>query len=94
MSLSDKNDFIIVTRKALVQEVQVAGNVQPAQSVDLSFEKTGTVTVLFVDIGQKVETGQLLAQLDIQDAKKEIRDAEIVLESAQLVLEKIILEQL
>ncbi|MCH8986785.1 efflux RND transporter periplasmic adaptor subunit [Patescibacteria group bacterium] len=86
-------DFITVARKTLVQEVQVAGNVQPAQSVDLSFEKTGAVAVLFIDIGQKVETGQLLAQLDLQDAKKEVRDAEIVLESAQLVLEKIILEQ-
>ncbi|MCH7552128.1 efflux RND transporter periplasmic adaptor subunit [Patescibacteria group bacterium] len=86
-------DFITAARKTLVQEVQVTGNVQPVERVDLSFEKTGTVAVVLVKVGQKVEAGQLLAQLDIQDAQKEIRDANIALENAQLVLEKIILEQ-
>ena len=86
-------DFITVARKTLVQEVQVTANVQPAESVVLSFEKTGTVARLLVHVGQKVEAGQLLAQLNTQDAQKEVRNAEVALESAHLTLEKIILKQ-
>jgi len=86
-------DSVIAEKRDLIQKVSVTGRVKPAKSVNLAFEKAGTVALLLVEIGQKVGEGQLLAQLDIQDAQKEIRDAGVDLEAAKLDLDKIKLEQ-
>ena len=90
--------YSIVTKAGKTYEVK---QIDRDPSIDFAIlkidaEGLGTLDLGDLDnvkVGQKVETGQLLAQLDIQDAQKEIRDANIALENAQLVLEKIILEQ-
>jgi len=81
-------DSVTASRSNVIQEVSVTGKVRAAQSVNLSFEKTGTVALVPVRIGQHVETGQVLARLSTQDAEKQARDAQVALEAAQLELQK------
>lgn len=88
-----KNNFFIVERQDLTQEISVAGKVKPVKSINLAFERTGVVTGVFVETGQKAEKGTLLAQLDISDAEKRVKDAQVNLENAKLTLDKINLQK-
>lgn len=86
-------DFSFVQRGNIVQEVSVSGRVKPAKSVDLGFEKTGTVSRVLAEVGQRVKAGELLAQLDDQDAQERVREAQTDLDIAKLALDKMKLEQ-
>lgn len=88
-----KNDFFVVERQDLVEEISVAGKVKPVESINLAFQKTGVLSNVYVEVGQKVEKGTLLAQLDSRDAQKLVKDAEVNLANAELALEKAIIEQ-
>jgi multidrug efflux pump subunit AcrA (membrane-fusion protein) len=88
-----KNEFFVAEKQNLVQEISVVGEVKPTESVNLAFERTGVLTGVFVEVGQKTERGTLLARLDISDAEKRIKDAEVSLENAKLALDKIDLQQ-
>lgn len=90
---SVKNNFFIVEKQDLVQEISVIGKVKPVESINLTFEKSGLLAGIFVKTGQKIEKGTLLAQLDITDAEKRVKDAQVNLENAKLALDKIKLQQ-
>jgi len=85
-------DFTVAERKNLAQEVIVTGSVKPAERVELAFERTGTVSRILTDVGERVRAGELLAQLDTKDAQTEVRNAEVQLEIARVNLEKTQLE--
>lgn len=53
-----------VQRGDVVEIVSVSGTLKPDDSVDASFETIGTLTEVGVDVGDKVEEGQPIAQLD------------------------------
>ncbi len=59
----------------LVQEVSVTGSVEPAESVNLSFEITGKVDGIFADIGDRVEAGQKLISLGSADIQAQLNQA-------------------
>ncbi|MDI6603118.1 MAG: efflux RND transporter periplasmic adaptor subunit [Patescibacteria group bacterium] len=88
-----KNNFFIVEKQDLVQEISVVGKVKPVESINLAFERTGVLSSVFIETGQKVEKGTLLAQLDITDAEKRVEDAKVNLENAKLALDKINLQK-
>ncbi|HUW71859.1 MAG TPA: efflux RND transporter periplasmic adaptor subunit [Candidatus Humimicrobiaceae bacterium] len=90
---SSRNEFFVAEKQDLVQEISVVGKVEPTESVNLAFEKTGVLTGIFVEAGQKIERGTLLVQLDTGDAEKRLKDAEVNLESAKLALDKIGLQR-
>lgn len=55
---------IPVQRRDIVQTVTATGQVQPARQVNLSFGRSGRVKEVHVQVGDRVEAGQLLATLD------------------------------
>lgn len=59
----------------LVQEVSVTGSVEPAESVNLSFEITGKVNEIYADIGDRVEAGQKLISLGSADIQAQLNQA-------------------
>ncbi len=73
----------------LKQEVSVVGRVKPALAVNLSFDLSGRIASIPVEIGQQVSRGEVLMQLDVRDASRDVRNAEISLEDAYLSLERI-----
>lgn len=88
-----EKEFFVVEKQDLVQEISVVGKVKPTESVNLAFEKTGVLTGVSAEAGQKVEKGTLLLKLDISDAEKELKDTEVSLENAKLALDKINLQK-
>jgi multidrug efflux pump subunit AcrA (membrane-fusion protein) len=90
---SPEKEFFVVEKQDLVQKISVVGKVKPTESLNLAFERTGVLTGVFVETGQKIERRTLLAQLDTGDAEKRIKDAEVNLENAKLALDKINLQQ-
>jgi multidrug efflux pump subunit AcrA (membrane-fusion protein) len=88
-----KNNFYVVKRQDITQEISVVGKVKPVESIDLAFERTGLLSEIFVETGEKVKKGTLLAQLDIKEAEKRVKDATVNLEEAKLTLEKLNLQR-
>ncbi|MGB9847640.1 MAG: efflux RND transporter periplasmic adaptor subunit [Minisyncoccia bacterium] len=78
-----------VKRGNLSEIVSTTGRVQSAQSVDLSFKRSGRVIFVNGQVGQSAKDGTLLAKIDCQDLEKTLADAKISLASAQNVLEKL-----
>jgi len=82
------NEFVIVKKGAIVQEVSVTGRVKAAQSVDLAFEKSGRVTEVNVAVGDRIGTGQILVRLENEDLAAQLAEARASVKSQQAKLEE------
>lgn len=60
-----------------------AGKVQARQQTALSFRVGGQITERLVDVGDRVQVGQVLARLDVQDAQLQLNAAKAQLDNAQ-----------
>ncbi|MCH7597441.1 efflux RND transporter periplasmic adaptor subunit [Patescibacteria group bacterium] len=69
-------EFVIAERADIVFEVSVTGRVVPIQSVELAFEKGGKVAAVFVDVGDIVNKGAILVQLEQGEIVAEMMQAE------------------
>lgn len=65
-----------VERGELKVVVSETGTVQPLTKVEIKSKVAGQVAQLMVDVGDKVEKGQLLIQLDTTDMERERAQAE------------------
>jgi len=66
--------------------VSASGKVLPAQWASLSFTSGGYIAEVKVQPGDKVETGQVLVQLDDMDARLTLAQAQAALQMAQAQL--------
>ena len=75
-----------------VREVQrmaeMVGTLLPYDEITIGTEFPGTIEKIFVDMGDKVEGGQLLALLDQRETRLALEQAEANLEAAKRDLEK------
>jgi HlyD family secretion protein len=65
-----------VERSTVAQEVSVTGRVKAAEAVDLSFERNGRVSQVFIKVGDKVVSGKELIRLEASDLAAETKRAE------------------
>ena len=65
------------------QSKSYAGDVQARQQTALAFRVGGQITQRYVDVGDRVKVGQVLARLDVKDAQLQLNSAKAQLESAQ-----------
>ena len=72
-----------VQRGTLAATVNAAGNIAPTQQVDLSFEQSGTVNKVDVQVGDQVKSGQVLAELDGASLTLQLQNAQVNLKNAQ-----------
>ncbi|MDD5032675.1 MAG: efflux RND transporter periplasmic adaptor subunit [Candidatus Pacebacteria bacterium] len=79
-------DFAEAKKTDVVLEVSVTGKVEPAQSVDLAFQSSGRIVAVYVDVGDKVFSGQSIASLDTSELSADLRSKEASLESAKIQL--------
>jgi multidrug efflux pump subunit AcrA (membrane-fusion protein) len=74
-----------VTRTATVAQgvvqstVSGSGTLQPATKVGVNFATSGTLTGLFVSVGDRVHSGELLAEVSPTSAESSLRSAEMTL---------------
>ena len=76
-----------VVRGDLMITAEATGNVEPIRKVEVKSKASGEVLRLHVDIGDRVEPGALLAELDPRDVRNEFDQAEADLEVARARLE-------
>lgn len=70
-----------VKKGDFTQTVTISGKVVPAQEIDLGFEVSGEVKNVFVEIGDEVQRGQILASLNQFELSNEIKETAASLQS-------------
>ncbi|MBK8033063.1 MAG: efflux RND transporter periplasmic adaptor subunit [Chloroflexi bacterium] len=73
-----------------VTSVAVLGSVEENLTADLAFQTSGTVGEVYVQPGDYVEAGTVLAGLDDTDAQIAYRQAQLSLENAQINLHNLL----
>ena len=88
---SDEPAFetITVTRGAIASTVSATGSIEPEAEVSLLFRSVGTVNDVLVKVGQRVQAGQLLAQLDTTDLTLALANTRVAQEIAAAQLAKL-----
>jgi multidrug efflux pump subunit AcrA (membrane-fusion protein) len=76
-----------VSRKDVVQEVELTGRVQPSEKIDLAVETGGKVRSIPVKVGDPVKAGQTLLKVDDSDLQIRLGKQQSVLRKAQLALD-------
>lgn len=76
-------EMVTVQKSEVVQEVRVTGRVKPVNEVNLSFEKAGKVSGVFVQVGDQVKAGQALVSLDSSDLLAQLAQAQANVDSAK-----------
>lgn len=71
-----------VTRGSVLSTVSASGSVESARTRELSFGTSGTVEKIYVDVGDKVKKGQVLARLEDTPAKESRSAAKAALDAA------------
>lgn len=85
----DKPESVLVGKGTIIEEVTVTGRVQPVDDIRLSFEQSGKIKSVFVNIGSRVVPGQALAELDAQELSAKLYEAEAGIESARAKLQEL-----
>lgn len=78
---NDRFDYVVASQGELIQEVSVTGNVKPAESIEMSFEASGTVSNIDVEVGDRVKPGQVIAKLKSTELYADLSQAQANLES-------------
>jgi RND family efflux transporter MFP subunit len=81
-------DVITVVRGNISEEVSATGTVKPVKSADLAFEKSGRVSAVLADVGDRVYAGEPLVMLEKGDLAAQLSKAEADLEAQKADLEK------
>ena len=72
-----------VVKANLQQEIELAGEFHPYQEVDIDAKVKGYIKTLSVDIGDHVQKDQVIAQLEIPEAKDDLTKAVAAVERAR-----------
>jgi HlyD family secretion protein len=78
-----------VGRGGIASTVSATGNIEPEAEVALSFRTAGRIDKVLVSAGQRVQTDQLLAQLETTDLTLALAQAKVSLEISQAQLAKL-----
>jgi len=79
-----QQEFVEVTRGDILLTVTGDGNLSLPQHRKLTFDTSGEITKIYVEEGDRVTKGQVLAGLDTTSLKRGIRTAEIAVITAEL----------
>jgi HlyD family secretion protein len=72
-----------VERGDLAQSVVATGKIEPITKVEVKSKASGIIKKLYVDAGDKVKKGQLLAQLDKDEIEAEVQQAKAGLQASE-----------
>ncbi len=75
-------DTVTLERRNVSQEVSVTGRVIPSEEVELAFVQTGKLIFIPVAIGDAVEIGDVVAQMDASNVSAQLEQARASYDSA------------
>ena len=78
--------FITVTRGSITETVAITGNTTPTQSVSLGFQNTGVIAHIYHGLGERVNAGMIIAQLNTANLSAALQQAQanVAAQQAQL----------
>src|SRR5208282_2522540 len=79
----DPSKLAAVERGDLARVVVATGKIQPLSKVEVKSKASGIVKKLYVDYGDRVKQGQILAELDKVQLEAIVREAEANYQAAQ-----------
>ena len=82
-------ETVTVERGSISSTVSATGSIEPEAEIALSFRASGRVEQVLVSVGQPVQAGQLLAQLDVTDAALALEQADVSLQISRAQLDKL-----
>ena len=85
-TVTTTKELVTVTRGPLISTISADGTTEFAQTDELSFTSSGTVTAVNVAAGDKVTAGQVLATMDSASLEAAVSSAESDLASAEATL--------
>lgn len=74
---------IAVTRQNLASSLTVAGQFEPYQEVDLHAKVSGYIRHIYVDIGDRVHQGEVLATLEVPELQDQLLGAQAEVRHSQ-----------
>ncbi|MBI4462482.1 MAG: efflux RND transporter periplasmic adaptor subunit [Acidobacteria bacterium] len=83
----DPSKLAKVERSSIARSVVATGKVEPLAKVDVKSKATGIIKQLFVEYGDRVRPGQVLAELDKEELAARVREARANLQAAEANLE-------
>lgn len=75
-----------VQRGDITNSISASGTIEPVSTVSMSFKNAEIVKKIYVKVGEHVDKGQLLAELDTGNLENSVRQAQANLKSAQASL--------
>jgi multidrug efflux pump subunit AcrA (membrane-fusion protein) len=76
----------VVQRGTIVNTLEFTGRISPVLEQDLFFRSEGFVDQIFVQRGDRVQAGDVLAQLEIGNLENQLAQAQVALETAEIRL--------
>jgi HlyD family secretion protein len=78
-----------VQRDTIVSRIGATGSIMPAQQTNLTFKSNGRVTEIFVEPGQSVAQGDVLARLESRELALALERARVALEISEIQLAEV-----
>ncbi|MFC2104403.1 efflux RND transporter periplasmic adaptor subunit [Bacteroidota bacterium] len=76
-------NVVKIEKEKLSVPIHVSGNISSSKESRLSFKTGGIIESIFVDEGDKVKKGQVLAKLDLNEIQEQVNQAIVGLEKAK-----------
>lgn len=83
-------EFASVKLGNVVREVSATGQVEKGEEIKLGFKNSGKIEIIYVGLGDEVESGQKLAKLETTQLYIQLSEAQAVLEVAKAKLNKLL----
>ena len=83
-------NIVEVYQGTVSQEISETGQVKKGEKINLSFKSTGEIKSVYVDVGQEVNVGQVLAKLETSKLEIQLNEAKSALIIAQAELDKLL----
>lgn len=79
----DPSKIASIEKGSIARSVVATGKIEPRSTVEVKSKASGIVKQIFVDYGDTVRAGQILAELDKEDLQARVREAKANLQAAQ-----------
>jgi HlyD family secretion protein len=73
--------FITVTKGSITETVSVTGNTTPMQNVSLGFQNSGIISHVYYNLGDTVNAGDVIAELNTADLSAALQQAQAQLDT-------------
>lgn len=84
-----KFQTITPTHQKIVQSVSMTGQVKPSTDANLAFERSGTISRVYFDVGSQVKVGDTIVSLQSADLAGDLAQAEAQLQKEQIKLDNL-----